>query len=53
MTLELDRRQCQRHLWPIDPATMNTFIRKYNSGLLTAGIYLFLVIFALVVTFGN
>ncbi len=32
---------------------MNTFIRKYNSGLLTAGIYLFLVVFALVVTFGN
>lgn len=32
---------------------MNTFIRKYNSGLLTFGIYLLLVVFALVVTLGN
>jgi hypothetical protein len=32
---------------------MSTFIRKYNTGLLTFGIYLLLVSFALLVTLSD
>jgi hypothetical protein len=32
---------------------MNTFIRKYNTSLLTFGIYVLLVAFALLVSFGG
>lgn len=32
---------------------MNTFIRKYNTSLLTFGVYLLLIVFALMVTFGK
>ncbi len=31
---------------------MNTFLRKYHTGLLTLGIYLLLTTFALLVSFG-
>jgi hypothetical protein len=32
---------------------MNTFIRKHNTSLITFGIYIALVAFALMVTFGE
>ena len=46
-------KACHHRIFAPYHRSMNTFIKKHNAGLLTFGIYMLLVIFALMVTFGG